>query len=457
MNERAVGLRPRVAVVDDEPRMAEILAMVLRSGDDPPEVTTFTAPAELLAALERAPFDLLLTDLRMPRIDGLTLARRARALCPSLEVVLITAHASVETAVAAMKDGALDYLTKPVDNAECRRVVARALERGRLARENRQLRAELRHRHGLDAIVAVSDGMTAALELARRAAQSRSTVLIEGESGTGKELVARAIHLHSDRVGQPFVAVNCKAFAAGVLESELFGHVKGAFTGAARDRRGVFEQAGGGTLLLDEIGEVSLEFQARLLRVLQEREVTPVGAERARHVDVRIVAATNRSLRDEVAAGRFREDLYFRLAVIPIRIPPLRERRDDILPLARGFLARMNEEQGRSLPGWSPEVERWLLTHDWPGNVRELENTLERGVVLARGELIERSDVILPEPSGVAPGGPRRTLQAHLDEAARARVEEALREAGGVRVDAARALGVERTTLYRLMKRFEID
>ncbi len=454
---------PRVAIVDDEPRMAEILAMILRSSvgptTTPMEVQTFTSPVAFLEALEVEPFDVLLTDLRMPRIGGVELTRRALSRSPELAVVLITAHATVETAIAALKAGAIDYLTKPIDNDRCRQVVAQAIARGRLARENRYLRAQLRHEHGLDTIVAVSEGMRAALDLARRAAASRSTVLVSGESGTGKELVARAIHLHSDRVGQPFVAVNCKAFADGTLESELFGHVKGAFTGAARDRRGLFERASGGSLFLDELGEVSLSFQAKLLRVLQEREVLPVGGERPRSFDARVIAATNRSLRDEITAGDFREDLYFRLAVIPIWIPPLRERRADIIPLARSFLARMNAEQGRALLGWEPEVERWLLAHTWPGNVRELENTIERGVVLSRGDRIALSDLVLgdrPVPTSAA-AGTRGTLQECLDAAARERIRGALREAEGVRVEAARALGIERTTLYRMIKRFGVD
>jgi DNA-binding NtrC family response regulator len=429
-----------------------------RDGAPTLDVTTFTSPQAFLDALDDAPFDVLLSDLKMPRIGGVELTRRARARCPELAVVLITAHATIETAVAALKEGALDYLTKPIDNDRLRRVVAQAVERGRLARENRYLRAQLRHEHGLDAIVAVSDGMRAVLDLARRAAASRSTVLISGESGTGKELIARAIHLHSGRVGGPFVAVNCRAFAEGVLESELFGHIKGSFTGATRDRRGLFERASGGSLFLDELGEVTLEFQAKLLRVLQEREVLPVGGERPRSFDARVIAATNRVLRDEVAGGRFREDLFFRLAVIPIRIPPLRERRADVLPLARAFLARMNAEHGRALVGWEPAVERWLLAHDWPGNVRELENTLERGVVLARGERIALADLILSErpPAASRRDAARGTLQEYLDAATVERVREALREANGVRVEAARALGIERTTLYRIMRRFGI-
>jgi DNA-binding NtrC family response regulator len=277
-----------------------------------------------------------------------------------------------------------------------------------------------------------------------------------GESGTGKELVARAIHRHSDRVQGPFVAVNCKAFAGGVLESELFGHERGAYTGAAQARAGVFERADGGTLLLDEIGEVDLEFQAKLLRVLQTREVLPVGGARPKQVDVRVVAATNRDLRAEVAAGRFREDLYFRLAVIPIRLPPLRERPEDILPLAGHFLARWARELGRSIRGWTPEVEAWLLAHPWPGNVRELENLVERAAVLARDEEITLADLLIEDAPAATPGD-ELPLQAYLDRAAERRIRGALARCQGRRAEAARALGVERTTLYRLMKKFGID
>ncbi len=444
----------RILVVDDEPRVAEVLAMVLRREGH--EVATLNDPRKALAAIEDDPVDLLVTDLKMPHVDGIELMRRAREAQPDLPVVLITAHGSVRTAIDAMKEGAFDYVEKPFDNDVARALVARALEVTRLQRENRQLRAELGVRSGIADIVAVSRAMQDVLELARRAAASRATVLIEGESGTGKEVVARAIHLHSDRVGGPFVAVNCSAFADGVLESELFGHDKGAFTGAARAREGVFERAHRGTLLLDEIGETGPDFQAKLLRVLQEREVLRVGGSAPRKVDVRVVAATNRDLQAEVAAGTFREDLWYRLAVVPIRIPPLRERPADIVPLARAFFVRACAEQGRRLDGWSDEVEAWLTQHRWPGNVRELENCVERGVVLARGDVIELSDVAVPgSGAGAAPTG--GTLQEHLDRAAAERIRAALAEANGVRVDAARILGVERTTLYRLMKRYGVE
>jgi len=450
----------RIALLDDEARLVEILAMVLRrEGYD---VLGFTDPLAALAALESRDFDLLVTDLKMPGVDGLEVLRRARKSSPELPVILITAHATVPTAVAALREGAFDYVQKPFDNEELRALVKRALEVTRLARENRYLRAELRTRYSLDAVVAESPRLREALELARRAAASRSTVLVTGESGTGKELVARAVHYHSERVGGAFVAVNCKALAPGVLESELFGHERGAFTGAERAKPGLFERADGGTLFLDEIGEVESGFQTKLLRVLQERRTQRVGGSEEKPIDVRIVAATNRDLRAEIAAGRFREDLYFRLAVIPIHLPPLRERREDVLPLAVHFLARWNRELGRSVAGWTPEVERWLLAHDWPGNVRELENAIERGVVLARGDRIGFDDLLVDEPGeeprpGASPdatGG--ASLQEFLDAAATERIRCVLEQTGGKRVEAARRLGIDRATLYRLMRRYGI-
>ena len=449
-------MKPRIAVLDDEPRMVDIVAMVLRR--EGYAVEAFVDPHEALAALEKQPFDLLLTDLRMPGLDGVEVLRRARILEPELPIILITAHATIPTAIEAMRAGAFDYVEKPFDNTELKTLVKRALEVTRLARENRYLRAELGSRYAVDEWVAESAALREVGELVRRAARSPSTVLVSGESGTGKELVARAVHYHSDRVGRPFVAANCKAFAEGVFESELFGHEKGAFTGADRARAGLFERADGGTLFLDEIGEIGPDLQAKLLRVLQERRVQRVGAGEEREVDVRVVAATNRELRAEVAAGRFREDLYFRLAVIPIHIPPLRERREDVLPLARHFLRRWNAQLGRELRGWSDEVEAWMLRHGWPGNVRELENALERGVVLARGDRIELDDLLVgpDEADGEPDAGSAGGLQDFLDQAAARRIRDVLEETGGVRVEAARTLGIDRTTLYRLMRKYGI-
>lgn len=453
-------MKPRLLVLDDEQRMVDILAMVLRR--EGYEVHPCVRPREALDTLGAEPFDLLITDLKMSDMDGLTILQRAKTIDAELPVILLTAHATVATAVTAIRNGAFDYVEKPFDNDELKVLVQRALDVTRLARENRYLRAELKHRYALDALVAESPAMHDVLDLARRAARSRSTVLITGESGTGKEMIARTVHYHSDRVGQPFVAVNCKAFAEGVLESELFGHEKGAFTGADRAKPGLFERAGGGTLFLDEIGEVSLDFQGKLLRVLQERKCQRVGGAEERVIDVRVVAATNRDLRAEVTAGRFREDLYFRLAVIPIHLPPLRERQEDVLPLARHFLAKWNAELSRKLLGWTPEVETHLLRHTWPGNVRELENTIERGVVLARGERITLEDLLIEvEPENTSKEETARftesgDLQSFLDQAAAERIRVVLAEVHGARLEAARRLGVDRTTLYRLMRKYRL-
>jgi two-component system NtrC family response regulator len=449
-------VKARIAVLDDERRMVDIIGMVLRREGH--EVETFSVPEEALAAIEKQRFDLLLTDLKMPGLDGVEVLRRARAADPELPVILITAHATIPTAIEAIRVGAFDYVEKPFDNTELKNLVRRALDVTRLSRENRYMRSELASRYALDDVVAESPALREVFDLVRRAARSPSTVLVTGESGTGKELVARAVHYYSDRIGNPFVAVNCKAFATGVLESELFGHEKGAFTGADRARPGLFERAEGGTLFLDEIGEVDSDFQGKLLRVLQERKFERVGGGEERSANVRIVAATNRDLREEVKRGGFREDLYFRLAVIPIQLPALRERREDVLPLARHFLAKWNAELDRNVAGWTAEVEAYLQRHDWPGNVRELENALERGVVLARSDRIELDDLLVdPEDRGAELGAASRGgLQEFLDSAAADRIAGVLKETGGKRVEAARRLGIDRTTLYRLMRKFDI-
>ena len=418
----------RVLIVDDEARMVEVIAAALRRAGH--ECETCASGTAALAALEERAADVVVTDWRMPEMDGVELLRRLRARWPNLPVILLTAYGTIPSAVAAMREGAFDYVTKPFDNDDLRAAVSRALELARLARENRYLRQEVGNRYAPEAMIAESPRTQELLALVRRVAPSRAGVLIQGESGTGKELVARLLHYWSERVGQPFVAVNCKAFAEGVLESELFGHEKGAFTGAVAVRAGCFERAAGGTLFLDEIAEVGADFQAKLLRVLQDGEVLRVGGTLPRPVDVRIVAATNRALREEIAAGRFREDLYFRLNVLPIQLAPLRERREDILPLARRFLARHAAEVGRQL-AFTPEAEQALVAHAWPGNVRELENAVERAVVLARGATISPEDFLL-EAATAAPAV----------------------AAGGNRAEAARALGIDRTTLYRMMKRF---
>jgi two-component system response regulator HydG len=401
--------------------------------------------------------EVIITVVRGPGMDGLELLRRVRARRPDVAVILVAADDSVTSAVAAMREGAFDYVTKPSSADALVKTVARAIEMGSLQRENRRLRQQLDVASTAAGFIAESPQSKQLVSMIRRVAPSRSTTLIEGESGTGKELIARMLHYWSARADGPFVAVNCKAFADGVVESELFGHEKGSFTGAIAARAGCFERASGGTLFLDEIAEAGTDFQAKLLCVLENGELFRVGASKSRKVDVRIVAATNRVLRNEVAAGRFRADLYFRLNVIPIKIAPLRERRDDILPLARHFLAYYAALGGRPIT-LSPEAERSLVNYLWPGNVRELENVIERSVVMSGAEVLTLDAFALegntePTPEGEEPGDPNETLQAYLDRAAVSRIRAALDAAKGNRAIAAITLGVDRTTLYRLMKR----
>jgi DNA-binding NtrC family response regulator len=388
----------------------------------------------------------------MEGLDGIELLRKIHTARPATPVILVTAYGDVPSAVAAMRAGAFDYVTKPFDNDELRNLVERALELRRLRDENRELRREILGSRDAE-VVAESEAMKRVLHLVDRAAPSRAPVLILGESGVGKEIVARRLHFGSDRVARPFVAVNCKALAESVLESELFGHEKGAFTGALTAHAGCFERAHGGTLFLDEIAEVSPSFQGKLLRALQEGEVQRVGGNAPRKVDVRVVSATNRDLRSEIASARFREDLFFRLDVIRISIPPLRERKEDVVPLARFFLDRQARAGGRELR-LSRAAEELLLAHDWPGNVRELSNAIERASVLGRGEEILGEDLLL-EPRRIDAAAPASegTLQEVVDRAVAERIRSALAESKGHKAEAAARLGIERTTLFRWMKR----
>ena len=448
-------MTPRVLIVDDQPTMVQAITAALRRLDITPMPAIGAHAA--LEAFADAGADVVITDQRMPDIDGLALMTRLHAERPTLPVILITAHGDVRSAVEAMRAGAFDYLQKPFDNNDLRAVVTRALEHTRLDRENRYLRAAVAQKYAIDAIVAESPTTRDTLNLVRRVAPAKATVLITGESGTGKELIARLLHYWSERVGRPWVAVNCKAFAPGVIESELFGHERGAFTGATTARPGCFERADGGTLFLDEIGETDPDFQAKLLRVVQEGEVHRIGAAHPRKIDVRLICATHRDLRAEVDAHRFREDLYFRLRVIPIELAPLRARPEEILPLARFFLDRHGTQATLG-----PAAEATLLAHPWPGNVRELQNAIERAVVLARGPTIEPTDLLLEQPRGMASttggtagGTAGGTLQDAMDHAAEARIRQALTTAGA-RSEAAAALGIDRTTLYRWMRRLGI-
>jgi len=448
----------RILVVDDEISMQDFLGILLqRSGH---EVLTCGTATQAVLALENDEYDLVISDIRMPEMSGLELLERVRDLCPDTPIVLITAHGTTESAVEAMKHGAYDYLTKPFSVDEIRLVVDKALEKRSLASENRRLRASLEPAAPLPIALGSSPQMQAVMDLVRQVAPTRTNVLITGESGTGKELVARATHALSDRREKPFVAVNCGAIPENLLESELFGHVRGSFTGATANKPGLFEVADGGTLFLDEIGEMALLLQVKVLRAIQQRTFKRVGGTSDIRVDVRIVCATNRNLAEEVRLGRFREDLFYRLNVIEIALPPLRERRQDIAQLAQFFVERYAAQLNRALEGLEPEVLQVLQTYDFPGNVRELENLVERAVTLCRGSRIGLdclpagltgpvSRQNSPWPSELPSDG--IGLEQLLADYERSLIEEALRRSGGVKKRAAELLGVSfRSLRYRL-------
>jgi two-component system NtrC family response regulator len=441
-----------ILVVDDEEAQRKVLAGFLRKKGF--EVLAAGAVDEALERASEHTVDLVLTDLRMPGGGGLELLRGLRALNPEIPVIVMTAYGTVASAVEAMKDGAADYLSKPVDLDELELVVMRSLERRALESENRELRQELAGRHRLEGLETANPRMAQAINVAARAAGSRATILIRGESGTGKELLARAIHSASPRARRPLVAVNVAALPETLLESEMFGHERGAFTGADRQHRGRFEQADGGTLFLDEIGDLPMGVQAKLLRALQEQRFERLGGSGSLQVDVRVVAATSRDLEAMIAASEFREDLYYRLNVVSIEIPPLRERREDIPGLVDHFVRRFGSEAGSTVTGVSRESMDRLVKHDYPGNVRELENLIHRAAVLARGPQITTSDLPL-HLSGLRTEAETEqgSLVERLAAIERGLLREALDEAGGVQTRAARALGIsERHLRYRLRK-----
>jgi DNA-binding NtrC family response regulator len=438
-----------ILIVDDEPEMAKLCADIARDcGYDP---TTLTQPTETLSVLERQPFDLVISDVRMPGMDGIDLIEKIRAFDPRIPIIAMTAFGSIETAVRAVRAGAVDYLPKPFQPKDIALRMERALERRAMTLELSRLRTQVSERFSVAGIMGRSIALEEIIALVRRIADSPATVLVTGPSGTGKEVVARALHGESRRRGRRFVAVNCAAIPEPLLEAELFGVKKGAYTDARADRAGMFQEANGGTLFLDEIGDLAPPLQAKILRVLQEREVRPVGAPTPEPVDVRVVAATNRDLRAAVSDRSFREDLFYRLAVIEIAIPPLRHRPDDILPLAEHFLTRAAGRAGKPLLGLSGAAVKRLLAHDWPGNVRELENAIERAVALCDGERISPDD--LPEstqlrraPDFLAAAAERFMT---IDELDRAYAKLVLERCGGNKQRAASLLGVDRRTLQR--------
>ncbi len=452
-----------ILIVDDEKPIRRILSLLLRERRH--RVTDAGSGEEALAILQEAKPDLVLLDLKLPGIDGLETLRRLRALDPRLDVVMMTAHGTISSAVEAMRRGAFDYLTKPFDNDELLILVDRALEMRRLSAELESLREEIESRYGFNEIVGISREIQDVFRLMTKVVRVDVTVLVTGESGTGKELVARAIHRRSARAAGPFVAVNCSAIPQTLVESEFFGHEKGAFTDAREARPGKFEQANGGSLFLDEVGDLALDAQAKLLRALQERQIQRLGSRAPQPVDVRVVAATNKDLEREAREGRFREDLFWRLKVIHLRLPSLRERRADLPILIDHFVDRFNRELGLAVRAIAPDARQLLCDYAWPGNVRELENTICRTMILCDGDVLTVGD--LPGRVRGAPGEegmlPRSDL-SHLSLAeavteATERLEKVmilarLAEHRGSRTATAEGLGVSRKTLFNKMRQY---
>ncbi|RKS23446.1 DNA-binding NtrC family response regulator [Pseudomonas sp. WPR_5_2] len=449
-----------VLVVDDEPKLCDLLASALSQNG----ITVFTAGNGLhaLKVLEVEDIDLVITDWRMPGMDGPQLLAEIKSRFPQLPVIVMTAYSTVKNAVQSMRNGAFDYIAKPFDIDELDITVSKALQFRDILKDNQRMRAELDEHRQIDSLIGDSPSFRRVLHAIDSVRESNATILLTGESGTGKEMVARAIHKHGNRADKPFVAVNCAAIPEGLLESEMFGHRKGAFTGAVADRVGRFMQADKGTLFLDEIGEMPLPLQAKILRALQERIIEPVGDPRERKVDVRVIAATNKNLLEAVANKEFREDLYYRLNVFPIPLPALRERIEDIAPLARHFAHTLGATAGKRITGFSPEALQAMARYSWPGNIRELQNCVERATIVASGAVIEDHDLpaylfasapaagnaILSEGTRVPPD-----LEAALAEVEKAYILAALAQSNGVQAAAAQLIGIsERSFWYRLKK-----
>jgi two-component system response regulator HydG len=448
----------KILVVDDEESHRIMLRAVLSA--DGYAVMEASDGTEALTAVERDAFDLILMDIRMTNMDGIEALTEIRKISPLVPVLIMTAYASVKTAVEALKAGAFDYLTKPLDIEELKILIEKALEHYHLRAENLVLKERLGDRFDFSRIIGRGQKMKSLLETLAMVAPSDATVLLMGESGTGKEVVANAIHHNSPRAEQPFIKVSCAALPETLLESELFGHEKGAFTGAVSRREGRFQLAHRGTLFLDEVGEMSPAIQTKLLRVLQEKEFEPVGGVRTVKVDIRLIAATNLELDKEVKAGRFREDLYYRLNVVPIVLPPLRERKEDIPPLADHFLAIYREKNRKALRGISGKALDLLVRYDWPGNIRELENCIERAVIMAREEVIV-PDNFPPQirmlSTEVERDGFDIPYGTSLDEMERALIVKTLAETGGNRTKTAEILGINRRTLQNKLREYGLN
>jgi DNA-binding NtrC family response regulator len=454
-----MAIRGSILLVDDEEKILKALGRALRAAGH--EVIETTSPRDAQRLLTERSFDVMLVDNVMPQLSGLDLIREYVSSTPEGErpqILMMTAHATVESAIEAMKLGALDYLQKPFEIDELLVVVTRAIDHQRLRTEYRYLRSERDEQFDHYGIVGRSRVMEEIIQRAERVAETKSTVLITGETGTGKELVARAIHNRSAQRDMPLIRVNCAAIPESLLESELFGHVRGAFTGAATSKKGKFALADGGTIFLDEIGTMSPALQSKLLRVLQEREFEPLGSERTEKIDVRVIAATNRDLRQMVAEGKFQEDLFYRLNVIPIELPPLRERRDDIPPLVDHFLKKHAQRTGRRIERIDDGVLAQLQQYDWPGNVRELENVIERAVVLSTGPVITaRTISVLGSAAPPSSGLPSLKLRQNIEWVEKETIRRALESARGIKKDAAELMGISQRALSYYLAKYRLD
>lgn len=452
-------MAPTILVVDDEPRLGEVLAAALAERGF--EAVAVGDAAAALDHCEGNAVDAVLTDLRMPGSSGRDLLHTLQKTRPDLPVIIMTAYATVRGAVDLVKEGAFDYVAKPFDMDDVVATLERALKIRAVVGENARLRRELEGRYRFDNLIGESEPFRDMLRQVTDVAGSRATVLLQGESGTGKELVARAIHYNSPRRDMPFVAVNCAAIPEQLIESELFGHIKGAFTGATGPREGRFTAANGGTLFLDEIADMPLAVQAKVLRAIQEQSFEPLGSSKSVKVDVRVVAATHKDLQKAITAGSFRADLYYRLAVFPIHLPALRERSGDIPLLAAHFLTRAAHDMGKRIVGLSPEAEAALLRYAWPGNIRELQNCMERAAIVTRGDLVNAADILMfgaeaPPAAADAPRSPPNDLDAEIARIERDFVLAALKETGGVQARAAERLGVSERSLWHRIKKFAI-
>jgi two-component system response regulator GlrR len=457
LNKKEVEIRGtmskgKILVVDDDRNLLELVKMRLESADY--EVITALREEEAVEALRSQIFDLSIVDLQLAYQDGISLMEELHLILPEMPVIILTAYGSIESAVEAMKRGAYGYLTKPFEPHELLLQIDRALESQRLNVEIKRLRGLLEERYGFTNIVARSEKMKRVLEVVSQIAQTESTVYIFGESGTGKELIAKAIHLAGERKNGPFVAINCAALPETLLESQLFGHEKGAFTGAVRSTKGFFTQAHAGTLFLDEIGDMPLSTQAKLLRALQERQFYPVGSEKAVEVDVRVIVATQKDLENLVKQGLFREDLFYRIHVIPIELPPLRERREDILPLVDHFLGKFSQQMKKEVKGLMPQAIQKLMLHDWPGNVRELEHTVEYAVAMTRQNVIAE-DFIL-QTKGVSSEEPLKPLKEARDAYEKGYLIHLLEICEGNVTKAAKLAGKYRADFYDLLRKHNL-